>query len=89
MEQEYTSQRVARLDKALDQAQAEYKDASAKRQSYEEELKTPMRQTLTDAELRTLERLTKDQVEQKEALMKASSARAEVCLWSCPLNGLG
>jgi len=83
-EQEYTSQRVARLDKALDQAQAEYKDACAKRQSYEEELKTPMRQTLTDAELRTLEKLTKDQVEQKEALMKASAARAEVRLLTIP-----
>jgi structural maintenance of chromosome 3 (chondroitin sulfate proteoglycan 6) len=77
-EQEYMAQRVARLDKALEEAQAEYKDSSAKRQSYEEELKTPMRQTLTDAELQTLEKLTKDQVDQKEALMKASSARAEV-----------
>jgi structural maintenance of chromosome 3 (chondroitin sulfate proteoglycan 6) len=72
------ARRVARLDKLLDQAQAEYKDAAAKRQSYEEELKTPMRQQLTDAELRTLEQLTKDQEAQKATLMKASTARAEV-----------
>jgi structural maintenance of chromosome 3 (chondroitin sulfate proteoglycan 6) len=77
-EQEDMARRVARLDKLLDQAQAEYKDASAKRQSYEEELKTPMRQQLTDAELRTLEQLTKDQEAQKATLMKASTARAEV-----------
>ena len=43
-----------------------------------------MRQTLTDAELRMLEKLTKDQAEQKEALIKASAARAEVCSLSIP-----
>lgn len=79
-EQEYTTQRVAKLDKALDQAQAEYRDASAKRQSYEEEMKSPMRQQLTAAELKTLETLTKDQEEQKAALIKASESKAEVSL---------
>jgi structural maintenance of chromosome 3 (chondroitin sulfate proteoglycan 6) len=77
-ELEFLSQRVARLGKALDQAQAEYKDASAKRQSYEEELKTPMRQELTAAELKTLEALTKDQEKQKAALIKASETKVEV-----------
>lgn len=77
-EGEHSKQRVTRLEAALDEAQTELKDALAKRQSYEEELKTPMRQDLTDDELEQLETLTADSGSQKKALLDASNARSEV-----------
>lgn len=77
-EEDHSKQRVARLETALDDAQTELKDASAKRQSYEEELKTPMRQELTDDELEQLEILTADSESQKKALLDASTARTKV-----------
>ena len=77
-EEEQAKQRLSRLEHALDEAQTELKDASAKLQSYAEELKTPMRQELTDAELRQLETLTMDVEAQKKALVDASAARQKV-----------
>ena len=77
-EEEHSRLRLTRLENALDEAQTELKDASAKLQSYAEELKTPMRQELTNAELRMLETLTVDVEAQKKALMEASAARSKV-----------
>lgn len=77
-EEEQSKHRVSRLETALDEAQTELKDASAKYRSYTEELKTPMRQELTDAELRSLEQLTTDSEDQKKALLETSTARSKV-----------
>lgn len=77
-EEEHSKLRLTRLENALDEAQTELKDASAKIQSYAEELKTPMRQELTNAELRLLETLTTDVDAQKKALIEASAARSKV-----------
>ena len=77
-EEEHSRLRLTRLENALDEAQTELKDASAKLQSHAEELKTPMRQELTNTELRLLETLTMDVEAQKKALMDASTARSKV-----------
>lgn len=77
-EEDNAKSRLARLESALDEAQTELKDASAKKTSYEQELETPMRQQLTDAELRSLETLTADAEKQKKALFDASTARSQV-----------
>lgn len=71
-------QRLLRLEAALGDAQAELRDAVAKKTSYEEELKTPMRQQLTQAEVQSLEALTKEAEEQKKALAQASKSRIKV-----------
>ncbi|WVR06340.1 hypothetical protein IAU60_003371 [Kwoniella sp. DSM 27419] len=70
--------RVNRLELALEDAKTELRNAAAKRVSYEEELKTPLRQQLTDEEVETLETLTTDAEEQKKALMEATQARTKV-----------
>lgn len=85
-EEEQTRQRVARLDTALADAEAELRDAAAKRSSYEAELKTPMTQRLSAEEVKSLESLTKDAEEEKQDLMEASKARAKVS-WTRLLRG--
>ena len=77
-EEEQSRQRVGKLESALAEAEGELKDAAAKRTSHEEELSTPMRQQLTDAEVQSLERLTRESEEQKQTLVEASHARQKV-----------
>ncbi|KIR29832.1 chromosome associated protein [Cryptococcus deuterogattii 99/473] len=75
---EQARDRVARLELSLEEAEGASKDAKAKRESYEEELRTPMRQNLTDEELRELETLTQTVEAQKKLLFEASQSRAKV-----------
>lgn len=77
-EEEQSRQRVARLETATAEADGELRDAAEKRGSYEAELRTPMRQQLTDAEVRSLEALTREVEEQKQAWLAASQARQAV-----------
>ena len=71
-------ERVSRLETALSDAEGELRDAASKRTSYEEEMKTPLRQSLTAGETKDLERLTKEADAQKTVLIKATEARQEV-----------
>lgn len=77
-EVEQSSARVSAFEKELEAAEVELRRAAAKRTSHEEELKTPMRQQLTDAEIKSLESLTKDAEEGKQALVAASKERQKV-----------
>ncbi|WWD18464.1 hypothetical protein CI109_102916 [Kwoniella shandongensis] len=77
-EEEGSRDRVNKLEASLEEAEGELRDAKSKRASYEEELKTPMRQTLTDDEIRQLEELTRSAEEQKKALLEATQARTRV-----------
>ncbi|WVQ96685.1 hypothetical protein IAU59_003791 [Kwoniella sp. CBS 9459] len=77
-DEEGAKDRVNKLDQALEDAEGELRDARAKRGSYEEELRTPMRQQLTDEEVEQLEDLTRQAEEQKKTLMEASQARTKV-----------
>ena len=77
-EMESSQARVEKLESALAEGEKELRDAAAKRISNEEELKTPMRQTLTNDEIRSLEKLTRDAEGQKKNLVEASQARREV-----------
>lgn len=74
---EQARDRVARLELSLEEAEGASKDAKAKRESYEEELRTPMRQNLTDEELRELETLTQTVEAQKKLLFEATQSRAK------------
>lgn len=69
--------RVTRLESSLEEAEGASRDAKAKRASYEEELRTPMRQNLTDEELRELETLTQSVESQKKLLFDATQSRAK------------
>jgi structural maintenance of chromosome 3 (chondroitin sulfate proteoglycan 6) len=77
-EVEQSSARVSAFEKELEAAEVELRRAAAKRTSHEEELKTPMRQQLTDVEIKSLESLTKDAEEEKQALVAASKERQKV-----------
>ncbi|WVQ73216.1 hypothetical protein IAR50_002782 [Cryptococcus sp. DSM 104548] len=77
-EEEEAKGRVAKLESNLEEAEGELRDAKAKRLSYEEELKTPMRQNLTDEELRELEELSEKAETQKKTLLEATQARTKV-----------
>jgi structural maintenance of chromosome 3 (chondroitin sulfate proteoglycan 6) len=70
--------RVDRLRGVLQDAEAVLKDARTKRESYEEEIKTPMRQNLSDEELAAMEQLSKDLDEQKRTVVELSRGRADV-----------
>ncbi|KAK8858571.1 hypothetical protein IAR55_002800 [Kwoniella newhampshirensis] len=74
-EEEGSKDRVNRLEASLEEAEGELRDTKSKRASYEEELRTPMRQTLTDEEVQQLEQLTRSAEEQKKALLEATQAR--------------
>ncbi len=74
-DEEQSRQRVGKLEAALVDAEGELRDAAGKRTSHEEELRTPMRQQLTEAEVQSLESLTQESEEQKQNLVKASQAR--------------
>jgi structural maintenance of chromosome 3 (chondroitin sulfate proteoglycan 6) len=67
----------------LEEAEAELRDAVAKRSSYEEELKSPLTQRLSDEELATLETLVPEVAEQKTELVSATSARQKVSRGDC------
>ncbi|ORX40107.1 RecF/RecN/SMC [Kockovaella imperatae] len=77
-QEEQARGRVSRLEGVLSSAESELRDAAAKRLSYEEEIKTPMRQNLTADEQKTLDRLTKEADAQKTALIRATEARQKV-----------
>ncbi|WVQ82965.1 hypothetical protein IAT38_005101 [Cryptococcus sp. DSM 104549] len=77
-EEESARERLSKLEEGLEEAEGELRDAGEKRSSYEEELKTPMRQTLTDEELAQLEELTKRSEEEKKVLLEATQARTKV-----------
>jgi len=87
-DEEESRDRVARLEAGLVDAEGELRSAGEKRGGMEEEIKAPMRQTLTDDEVKSLETLTKDQNGQQKALVDATQARQKVChfclLFSCP-----
>lgn len=78
-ELEQTRARVDRLETSLAASEQELRDAAAKLEADREELKTPMRQKLTDAELRELASLTRELEEQKKALLEVSLERQKVC----------
>jgi len=77
-DEEASRQRVARLERDLSEAEAELRDARTKRESHEAEIKTPLTQTLSDAELQQLTQLSNKVAEQKKALMEAAEKRQDV-----------
>jgi hypothetical protein len=62
------------------------RDATAKREGYEEEIQTPMTQRLSDAEIALLEQLSGEVEEQKAALVEASQKRQEVSDEDCEVK---
>ena len=81
-EEEQSRQRVTRLQAALDEAETALRDAVAKRVAYEAELRTPMRQQLTEAEVLSLEDLTRKSEHEKQSLVETSQARQKVSVIS-------
>jgi len=77
-EEDQSRQRVSKLEAALVNAEGEVRDAIAKRTANEAELRTPMRQQLTNEEVQSLETLTGESEEQKQALVEATQARQKV-----------
>lgn len=77
-EEEQARQRVTRLEGSLISAEAELRAASAERAALEDEIKTPLTQSLSPAEVQLLVSLTKDQEEQKQAHLEASQARQKI-----------
>lgn len=77
-DEEQSRSRVGKLESALADAEGELRDAAAKRVSHEEELRTPMRQELTNEEVERLESLTRESEDQKQALLDVSQARQRV-----------
>ena len=77
-EEEQSRQRVTKLQTALEEADTALRDAVAKRLAYEAELGTPMRQQLTEAEVLSLEELTRGLEHEKHSLMETSQARQKV-----------
>jgi structural maintenance of chromosome 3 (chondroitin sulfate proteoglycan 6) len=77
-EVEQARQRLARLEGSLADDEAILKAASAKKAALEEELKTPLQQQLSPAEVQELETLSKNAEQQKQALLQASQSRQQV-----------
>ncbi|KAK4689553.1 structural maintenance of chromosome 3 (chondroitin sulfate proteoglycan 6), partial [Tremellales sp. Uapishka_1] len=77
-EEESSRQRVSRLETSLAEADSELKNAGQKRSSYEDELKTPMTQQLSNQEIADLTLLTQEAETQKQVLLKASQARTKL-----------
>nr|XP_019012757.1 chromosome associated protein [Kwoniella pini CBS 10737]OCF51538.1 chromosome associated protein [Kwoniella pini CBS 10737] len=77
-DEEGAKSRVSKLEQNLEDAEGELRDAKSKRASYEEELRSPMRQRLTDAEVTQLQGLTQDAEVQKKELLEATQARTKV-----------
>ncbi len=67
--------RVETLEGQLEDAEASLRSATVKRSANEDELKTPLRQTLTDAELKELDQLTADAEEEKKVLITVSAVK--------------
>ena len=85
-DEEESRDRVARLEAALSDAQAELKEETAKRQSYEAELKTPITQSLTNDEFKELDSLSKEVEGQKNDLIQATKDRQDVGRGLCTLQ---
>lgn len=77
-EEEQVRQRVSRLEGSLADDEASLKAATSKKAALEEELKSPLQQQLSPAEVQQLETLSKDAEEQKQALLQASQERQKV-----------
>ena len=77
-EEEQARERLEKLQNAMAEAEGAQRDAAGKIGAYEQELNTPMRQQLTDEEIESLESLTREAEDQKQALVKASQARQKV-----------
>lgn len=76
-EEDQIRSRVESLEQQLASAEAEFKAATVRRTADEDELKTPMRQQLTNDEVKNLEALTKASEEQKKTLVQKSLARSK------------
>lgn len=87
-DEEASRARLARLETALSDAQAEMRDAKAKRAAYEDEKKSPMTQKLSNDEIAELDELTRQLEDQKKALIGASKARQDVSYLSRSENQL-
>lgn len=74
-EEDQLRTRLEALEGQLAAAEAELKSASSQRVANEEELKTPLRQTLSAAELKELDDLTKAAEKEKKELIERSQAR--------------
>jgi structural maintenance of chromosome 3 (chondroitin sulfate proteoglycan 6) len=77
-DEEASRQRVVRLERDLNEAEADLRDAKTKRESYEAEIKTPMTQTLSNAEVQQLTQLSAEVEQQKNALSEATEERQNV-----------
>jgi len=77
-DEEASRQRVARLERDLSEAEADLRSAKAKRESHEAEIKTPMTQNLSNAEIQQLEQLRTELEEHKTAFEDATERRQEV-----------
>lgn len=77
-DEEASRSRVARLEGALSDAEAELKNARAKRAAYEEEKRSPMTQNLSNNEIAELDRLSKELEDQKKTVLEASKRRQDV-----------
>ena len=74
-EEDQLRTRLENLEGHLEAAEAELKNAASQRSANEEELKTPLRQTLSAADLKELDDLTKDAEKQKKDMVDKSQAR--------------
>lgn len=74
-EEDQLRTRLEVLEGQLATAETELRNASSQRVANEEELKTPLRQTLSEAELKELDDLTGEAEQQKKDLVDRTQAR--------------
>ncbi|WOO77394.1 Chromosome segregation protein sudA [Vanrija pseudolonga] len=77
-EEEQSRQRVSRLDTALIDAEGDLRGTTTKRRALEEEVKAPLQQQLSPAEVQQLETLSLTVETQKQGLLEATQARQKV-----------
>lgn len=77
-EEEQARQRVARMEGMLADDEASLKAAATKKAALEDELKSPLQQQLSPAEVQQLETLSKDAEQQKQNLLRVSQERQRV-----------
>lgn len=78
-EEEQVRQRVQRLEGSLADAEASLKSAATQKAAFTEELKSPLQQQLSPAEVELMETLSQQAEEQRKLLMEASQQRQKVC----------
>lgn len=79
-EESQLQDRVQKLESALDRQKNDLKSFTTQKTAYESEMATQMQQTLSDAELATLDSLTRDVESHKQELAKVTRNCAKVCL---------